>query len=83
MIEMKKLAGYFLMVSDISDFCRDERILSQGRGSAANSVVCYALGITAVEPIANKLLFDASYPKSTSIIRTSISICHRETTVKR
>ncbi|MEO8574213.1 MAG: error-prone DNA polymerase [Pyrinomonadaceae bacterium] len=57
-IEMKKLAGYFLMVSDISDFCRDERILSQGRGSAANSVVCYALGITAVEPIANKLLFE-------------------------
>ena len=57
-IEMKQLAGYFLMVSDISDFCRDERILSQGRGSAANSVVCYALGITAVEPIANKLLFE-------------------------
>ena len=57
-IEMKKLAGYFLMVSEISDFCRDERILSQGRGSAANSVVCYALGITAVEPIANKLLFE-------------------------
>ncbi len=57
-IEMKKLAGYFLMVSDISDFCRDEKILSQGRGSAANSVVCYALGITAVEPIANKLLFE-------------------------
>ena len=55
---MKKLAGYFLMVSDISDFCRNERILSQGRGSAANSVVCYALGITAVEPIENKLLFE-------------------------
>src|SRR5688500_2367668 len=57
-IEMKKLAGYFLMVSDISDFCRNEKILSQGRGSAANSVVCYALGITAVEPISNKLLFE-------------------------
>ena len=57
-IEMKQLAGYFLMVSDISDFCRKEKILSQGRGSAANSVVCYALGITAVEPIANKLLFE-------------------------
>jgi error-prone DNA polymerase len=57
-IEMKKLAGYFLVVSDISDFCREHKILSQGRGSAANSVVCYALGITAVEPIANKLLFE-------------------------
>jgi error-prone DNA polymerase len=57
-IEMKRLAGYFLVVSEISDFCRDNKILSQGRGSAANSVVCYALGITAVEPIANKLLFE-------------------------
>ncbi|MGH9818987.1 MAG: PHP domain-containing protein, partial [Pyrinomonadaceae bacterium] len=57
-IEMKKLAGYFLTVADISDFCKSQKILSQGRGSAANSVVCYALGITAVEPIANKLLFE-------------------------
>jgi error-prone DNA polymerase len=57
-IEMKKLAGYFLTVSDISDFCKSNNILSQGRGSAANSVVCYALGITAVEPIRNKLLFE-------------------------
>ncbi len=57
-IEMKKLAGYFLVVNDISDFCREQNILSQGRGSAANSVVCYCLGITAVEPIENKLLFE-------------------------
>ncbi len=57
-IEMKKLAGYFLTVSDISDFCKENNIFSQGRGSAANSVVCYALGITAVEPIKNKLLFE-------------------------
>ena len=57
-ISMKGLAGYFLMVSDISQFCVDNKILSQGRGSAANSVVCYALGITAVEPIKNKLLFE-------------------------
>lgn len=56
-IEAKNLAGYFLTVSDISDFCKRNNILSQGRGSAANSVVCFALGITAVEPIANKLLF--------------------------
>lgn len=57
-IEQKRLAGYFLVVNDISDYCRENKILSQGRGSAANSVVCYALGITAVEPIANKLLFE-------------------------
>ena len=57
-ISMKKLAGYFLQVSDISDFCKCEGILSQGRGSAANSVVCYALGITAVDPIKHNLLFE-------------------------
>ena len=57
-IEMKKLAGYFLTVSDISDFCKDNDILSQGRGSAANSVVCYGLGITAVDPIEHRLLFE-------------------------
>lgn len=57
-IEMKKLAGYFLQVCDISDFCKTNKILSQGRGSAANSVVCYALGITAVDPIQHKLLFE-------------------------
>lgn len=57
-IEMKRLAGYFLLVSDISDFCKSEKILSQGRGSAANSVVCYSLGITAVDPIEHQLLFE-------------------------
>lgn len=57
-IKMKGLGGYFLQVNDISDFCKREGILSQGRGSAANSVVCYTLGITAVEPIKNKLLFE-------------------------
>lgn len=57
-IEMKGLAGYFLSVSDISDFCRKNNILSQGRGSAANSVVCYSLGITAVDPIQHNLLFE-------------------------
>ena len=57
-IEMKKLAGYFLTVADISDFCKANNILSQGRGSAANSVVCYTLGITAVDPIQHKLLFE-------------------------
>ena len=57
-IELKNLAGYFLTVCDIADFCKEKNILSQGRGSAANSVVCYTLGITAVEPIRNKLLFE-------------------------
>lgn len=58
LIEKLKLAGYFLVVWDISEFCRQNKILSQGRGSAANSVVCYALGITAVDPIAADLLFE-------------------------
>jgi error-prone DNA polymerase len=53
-----KLAGYFLIVWDIVNFCRDEGILVQGRGSAANSAVCYALGITAVDPIGMELLFE-------------------------
>ena len=50
--------GYFLVVADIVDFCKDNDILCQGRGSAANSAVCYALGITNVDPVANKLLFE-------------------------
>ena len=57
-IEKLKFAGYFLIVWDIVNFCRDEGILVQGRGSAANSAVCYALGITAVDPIAMELLFE-------------------------
>ncbi len=52
------LAGYFLIVWDIVQFCRKGGILVQGRGSAANSAVCYALGITAVDPVAMKLLFE-------------------------
>jgi error-prone DNA polymerase len=58
MIAKLRLAGYFLLVWDISQFCRANNILSQGRGSAANSVVCYALGITAVDPIEADLLFE-------------------------
>ena len=46
------------MVHDIARFCRDNNILCQGRGSAANSAVCYALGVTAVDPVANELLFE-------------------------
>ena len=53
-----KLEGYFLIVWDIVNFCRAEGILVQGRGSAANSAVCYSLGITSVDPIAMGLLFE-------------------------
>ena len=52
------LAGYFLIVWDIVQFCEREGILAQGRGSAANSVVCYALGITAIDPVGMELLFE-------------------------
>lgn len=50
--------GYFLVVHDIVAFCKSNDILCQGRGSAANSAVCYAIGITNVDPVANKLLFE-------------------------
>lgn len=50
--------GYFLIVDDIVAFCRREDIFCQGRGSAANSAVCYALGITNVDAVANNLLFE-------------------------
>jgi error-prone DNA polymerase len=52
------LAGYFLIVWDIVEFCRAHDILVQGRGSAANSAVCYALGITAVDAVGMDLLFE-------------------------
>ncbi len=58
LIEKLDLAGYFLIVWDIVNFCRQEDILVQGRGSAANSAVCYSLGITAVDPVAMDLLFE-------------------------
>ena len=57
-IETLTFPGYFLVVADIVDFCRRNDILCQGRGSAANSAVCYALGITNVDPVANELLFE-------------------------
>jgi len=58
MIEKLKLPGYFLIVWDIVEFCRKNGILAQGRGSAANSAVCYSLGITAVDPVGMELLFE-------------------------
>lgn len=57
-IERLNLSGYFLIVWDICRFCRERSILCQGRGSAANSAVCYCLEITAVDPIKLELLFE-------------------------
>jgi len=58
LIEKLKLAGYFLIVWDIVRYCREQNILVQGRGSAANSAVCYSLGITAVDAVSMELLFE-------------------------
>jgi error-prone DNA polymerase len=57
-IDKLNLAGYFLIVWDIVRFCREHHILAQGRGSAANSAVCYSLGITAVDAVGMDLLFE-------------------------
>ena len=58
LIEKLKLEGYFVIVWDIVRYCREQNILVQGRGSAANSAVCYALGITAVDAVGMELLFE-------------------------
>lgn len=58
LIEKLKLGGYFLIVWDLIRFCHRNGILVQGRGSAANSAVCYSLGITAVDPVGMDLLFE-------------------------
>ncbi len=58
LIEKLNFPGYFLVVWDIVDFCRRERILCQGRGSAANSAVCFVLGITAADAVELGLLFE-------------------------
>jgi error-prone DNA polymerase len=58
LIERLELAGYFLIVWDLVRHCREENILVQGRGSAANSAVCYSLGITAVDAVSMELLFE-------------------------
>ncbi len=58
LIDKLDLAGYFLIVRDLVQFCKREGIMVQGRGSAANSAVCYALTITAVDPVKMDLLFE-------------------------
>src|SRR6478736_3713851 len=73
------LAGYFLIVWDIVRFARREGILCQGRGSAANSAVCYCLGITAVDPIRLKLLFERFLSEErTEAPDIDIDFAHRE-----
>jgi error-prone DNA polymerase len=57
-VEEMSFAGYFLVVWEIVEFCRREDIYCEGRGSAANSAVCYVLGITAVDAVRLELLFE-------------------------
>ncbi|HEV3209111.1 MAG TPA: error-prone DNA polymerase [Chthoniobacterales bacterium] len=58
LIRKLEFPGYFLIVWDLVRYCRESNIMVQGRGSAANSAVCYSLGITAVDPIGGNLLFE-------------------------
>jgi error-prone DNA polymerase len=58
LIARLKVAGYFLIVWDIIEFCRNTKIMAQGRGSAANSTICFCLGITAVDPLKFETLFE-------------------------
>ena len=58
LIEELGYCGYFLTMWEIVRFCRERAILCQGRGSAANSAVCYCLGITAIDPVRMGLLFE-------------------------
>ena len=65
-IEALDYPGYFLTMREIVKFCRKKGILCQGRGSAANSVVCYCLGVTAVDPAQVNLLFERFISKERS-----------------
>src|SRR2546425_838942 len=58
LIQKLGFPGYFLIVWDIVNFCREHNIMVQGRGSAANSAVCYCLGITPVDPVESHLVFE-------------------------
>ena len=84
-IESFGFPGYFLIVRSIVDFCESSGILCQGRGSAANSAVCYALGITAVDAVRHKMLFERflspdriGYPD----IDLDIEACRREEVIQ-
>jgi error-prone DNA polymerase len=58
LIQKLGFPGYFLIVWDIVNFCREHNVMVQGRGSAANSAVCYCLGITPVDPVSSHLVFE-------------------------
>jgi error-prone DNA polymerase len=85
-IEKLDLAGYFLIVWDIVQFCKEQGILCQGRGSAANSATCYCLGITAVDPIGLDLLFERFLSESRREIPDidlDIAHAHREKVIQQ
>ena len=84
-IESLGFPGYFLIVRSVVDFCEQAGILCQGRGSAANSAVCYALGITAVDAVRHRMLFErflspgrSGYPD----IDLDIEACRREEVIQ-
>src|SRR5262249_23436288 len=74
LIQKLKVAGYFLIVWDIVGFCRQNNIMVQGRGSAANSTVCFCLGITAVDPLRFETLFERFLTEGRKICWPDIDI---------
>ena len=74
LIQKLKVAGYFLIVWDIMEFCRQNDIMAQGRGSAANSTVCFCLGITAVDPLRFDTLFERFLTEGRKICWPDIDI---------
>ena len=84
-IERLGFAGYFLIVKEIVDFCAQRGILCQGRGSAANSAVCFCLGITAVDAVRHNLLFERFLSDARSgppDIDVDIEACRREEVIQ-
>ena len=84
-IQRTGLATFFLVVWDICRFCREQGIPCQGRGSAANSLVAYVLGITAVDPLAHDLLFErflSEEGNTTPDIDLDISTAHRDRVIE-
>jgi error-prone DNA polymerase len=89
LIEKLRYAPYFLTVNAIVRFARSQDILCQGRGSAANSAVCYVLGITSIDPECNDLLFENFVSEErheppdirewfNALHRKQVAGCHRE-----
>lgn len=84
-IERLGFEGYFLIVKEIVDFCCQRGILCQGRGSAANSAVCFCLGITAVDAVRHNLLFERFLSDARSgppDIDIDIEACRREEVIR-